>query len=265
MAQRQILEDESAAWERWRVKMIEETRGPSDSCEFHELDALLERYRAKGWRVITINGEPLFLYRRVFPRRVISRLRFWEREYECGVIEVTPRGDDYMISPIDAAAVLPTRRRWRTKSGDLIIPEMLGTCYGFSSTPASYDISKSEAEHILAGDAVTAFADRVLIHGSPWCMIPFIGRVSLDDLADRWATEEQAVTPQNGETIAYLLWLTDGSFNSTHLRGWMWKERHKWYEQIVGPVLRWTCRAIAGGATIVTAVLSILAALGHFS
>lgn len=256
MAQRQVLEDESAAWDRWRMKMIEETRGPSDSCEFHELDALLERYRAKGWRVITFNGEPLFLYRRVFPRRVISRLRFWEREYECGVIEVTPRGDDYMISPIDAAAVLPTRRRWRTKSGDLIIPEMLGTCYGFSSTPASYDISRSETEHILAGDAVTAFADRVLIHGSPWCMIPFIGRVSLDDLADRWAVEEEGVKPLTGEDIAYLLWLKDGSYDSTYLHRWMWKEHHDRYESVIGPILKWCWRLLTAGIIAIIAAIS---------
>lgn len=255
MSQGDVTDEKMAAFEKWRAEQIAAVRGPLDGCDENDLDELLERYQSKGWEIVNFMGQPRFLYRRVFRHRIMSRLRFREREYECAAIEDTPRGEEYMISPVDATVVLPTQRWWRTKNRKLIIPHMLGSCYGVSVAPAEVNISTSENCRITASKAVSEFAERTLVHRSLWCLIPFIGRVSLDDLADRWEAEERAVIPLDGEDIAYLLWLTDGSFSSTYLRGWMWKERHDHYRSVVAPLLKWGITAGAAIAGVIFAVL----------
>ena len=259
MAQENVGDDKMAAFEKWRAEQIAAVHGPLDGCDENDLDELLERYQSKGWKIISFMSHPRFLYRRVFRHRIMSRLRFREQEYECAAIEGTPRGEGYMISPVDATIVLPTQRWWRTRNRTLIIPHMLGSCYGVSVAPAEVNISTSEDCWITASKAVSKFAERTLVHRSLWCLIPFIGRVSLDDLADRWEAEERAVIPLAGEDIAYLLWLKGGSYDSTHLRRWMWKENHDHYESIIGPILKW-CRPllIAGIVAIIAAISKMI-------
>ena len=215
---------------------------------------------ADGWQII-YDKEYTILRRSVVHRIPLFRRVTWNWLHICRVVLLGPSGFHYWIDPFDCSSLAWPESRWwlprEIPDRNLQLPSVPHHSGSFPA-PATLMQRKIESQDPAMIEAIRAFADTNLVRNSTWVLVPRVARISIHDLYERWIDTHSVPERFTALDLARLVCVYGGTVKGDYIVGVLWKERHEWYEGVVGPAIKWFLLFIGGGAAIASLIFSIL-------
>lgn len=223
-----------------------------------EYDEWIAKQVRRGWVIIDQPSGYVALQR---PGKgfmgLLWRLFLFGRT-ECKAIAEAPRGDIFVAGPVNCEDVSGAVKRWwvpREGPGQIRIPG-LGSHHGtFFTEQGQIQMSLNDDGRGLM-QSINELIDTFIIRNSSWVLVPYIGRINIEELYSVWRVGDELKSQVSPVDLAKLVVRRGGTIRGNFITGVMWKQRHEWYEEVVGTVIKWVLLFIGGSAAITSVILS---------
>lgn len=227
------------------------------------IDAWLEQQKVEGWK-FTFSGEYWVLQRPLFYRVPILRLIRWHWFNLCRVVLMMPSGI-YRIESFDCSGLAWPESRWwivkRKWQHPLQLPSVPHRSGSFL-TPLSMIRNEVSYQNPELLEHIRSFVYKNLVRNSTWALVPYVARVDIEELYDRWIQEHPSPDEIDVFKLAHLICVHGGTVKGQYIIGVLWKEDAEWYAGVVGPLLKWGLLFLGGGVAVAALILSALRAAG---
>ena len=231
-----------------------------ESVDGEEYNEWIAKQVRHGWEIIDQNSGYVALQRPGKGFKGLLWRLFLLGRTECKAIAETPRGETFVAGPVSCEDISGTVKRWwipRDEPEQIRIPG-LGSHHGTFFTEQGQLKMSLEDDGLALMRSIDDLIDTFIIRNSSWVLVPYVARINIEELYSVWNAGEILKDRISPMDLAKLVIRRGGTIRGNFITGVMWKQRHDWYEGVVGPVIKWILLIIGGSAAIISVVFSIL-------